>query len=524
MQRFIMLSGTRFLSWIRRLKIRQGGVVQFILMFLLGAIASLGFAPFNMWWATIFAIAFAYWLVIRGNVRRSFWRTFVVAAPFGAAYALAMFWWVVNSIYVVPELAAQFAIWTVPALIGITLVGAVIFSVPFIAVMRMRTVPACRPFVFACTWTLILWMREWLLTGFPWNPVANIMLEFAPLANSMSLWGALGLTFVIVGFAASVVDVISSRHDRLRWITFGIFIALGIGGGIAGYLNIACSKADSAKTPVVRIVQPARSASQKATHSRDAALRNAMDNMDVLAALGGANGNPDLIVFPETSYPFVIINGDDMPLARALGADVIIGATTYTNGRMYNSLIVANENGVITHVYSKSHLVPFGEYRPFGDIIPTPGQLSHGNGAEVVSINPNGHSFVFAPAICYEIVFSDSLIPRGANADAIINITNDTWFGNTPGTYQHLDMVRRYAIESGLPIIRANYSGISAFVNADGVVVSSIPVAHSGYADGVVSGAHNTPYRIIGRDWWMAIILLFSCMCTISLYCAARRK
>jgi apolipoprotein N-acyltransferase len=121
--------------------------------------------------------------------------------------------------------------------------------------------------------------------------------------------------------------------------------------------------------------------------------------------------------------------------------------------------------------------------------------------------------FVFAPAICYEIIFSDSLVPRvELQPSAIINITNDTWFGKTPGSYQHLDMVRRYAIESGLPIIRANYSGISAFILPSGEIVSSLPIDQTGVLDGTVWGAHMTPYRMIGRDGWLIIILLISCI------------
>ena len=92
--------------------------------------------------------------------------------------------------------------------------------------------------------------------------------------------------------------------------------------------------------------------------------------------------------------------------------------------------------------------------------------------------------------------------------DAIINITNDNWFGNTPGTYQHLDMVRRYAIESGLPVVRANYSGISAFVMSDGTIMSWLPVGTSGVLDGFVWGAHDTIYRLIGLNGWMLIIAI----------------
>ena len=187
-----------------------------------------------------------------------------------------------------------------------------------------------------------------------------------------------------------------------------------------------------------------------------------------------------------------------------------MGATTFGDGGLFNSMVVVNSDGGIQQVYSKSHLVPFGEYRPFG-VFPAPVNLTAGDGPTVLEVG----GFVFTPAICYEVIFSDSLLPDMApeNLNAIVNITNDTWFGETSGTYQHLDMVRRYAIESGLPIVRANYSGISAFVGADGVVISSLPVGVAGVLDGFVWGAHQTPYRVIGLNGWMMIVLLFASMC-----------
>ena len=228
--------------------------------------------------------------------------------------------------------------------------------------------------------------------------------------------------------------------------------------------------------------------------------------------LAAADGNPDLVVFPETTYPYTITDGDDMPLGLALKTNVIIGATSFVDGKPYNSLIVSDADGQINNIYSKSHLVPFGEYRPLG-FMPAPIDLASGNGAELISINMKNMEFVFAPAVCYEIIFSDSLVPRtDMKPDAVINITNDTWFGKTPGTYQHLDMVRRYAIESGLPIIRANYSGISAFVLPNGEILSSLPIGQTGILDGTVWGAHDTIYRKIGRDGWMIIILLIGCI------------
>ncbi len=485
------------------------GLLSYISYFLCGAICALGFAPFNFWWATIIGFAITYIMARCDANKMGFWRLFGRVSMFGAAYAMAMFWWALHSIYVVPELTKQFAIWTVPGLLGIGLAGAIFFPWPFVASARMRINSAARPFIFAGVGALILWLREWIFTGFPWNPLANITMPYAMVSNSMSLWGALGLTFVIMGLIASVAELVWYRKWR-NIAVFAFFVLAFIGGIFAGRENIKFTelKPDT-DVPMIRIVQPARNQSQKISYSHEDAVERAEKNIKDLYNLGRIADKPDLIVYPETTYPFVITDGM-MPLARALGVGTIIGSTTYDDGAVFNSMVVSDDMGVITNVYNKSHLVPFGEYSPFG-IMPAPVNLASGNGPEIISIDINGYEFNFAPAICYEIIFSDSLIPANVkNIDAIINITNDTWFGQTPGVYQHLDMVRRYAIESGIPVIRANYSGISAFVLPDGEIVASLPVGETGVVDSMVWGAHQTPYRTIGRNMIMIILLLIA--------------
>ena len=575
-----------------------------------GAIASLGFAPFYFWWATIVGIAGMYYLIAKQNEQRAnnneqianskqqtkikFRKklagnhgasfalcSLLIALCFGASYAVASFWWMTHSIYVVPELTAQFAVWTAPAIIGLGLAGALIFSIPFIVASRV-TRHASRPVFFAGAWTVVLWLREWLLTGFPWNPIANIAMPWSALSNSMALWGALGLTFIIIGFIASLVELgIKDSESGIRkysvFIIFIVLIVIGIG---YGHYNIRRVASGEQSPLVIRIVQPAFSQEEKGTVNREQAIASAEENIRKLLNLAqsptqesvrlvssptnsipprdpstkiydfrGARdraGKPDIVVFPETAYPFVLVQGrDELSLARELGVPVIMGATTWRDGKFFNSMVLANADGAIEKIYSKSHLVPFGEYRPFGDLIPTPGQLTKGDGPVQLAISNEQSAINFVPAICYEIIFSDSLVPPpvrsvrlrfatprqadsppsgGGHAtpriDAIVNITNDTWFGKTPGTFQHLDMARRYAIESGLPIVRANYSGVSAFLAADGRIVSSLPVGVSGILDGKLGAAHITPYRRIGRDWMMAFILAFSLAAAI----AIRRK
>ena len=504
----------KLINKLKSFKIRENSFWWYMVAALLGVITSFGFAPFNLWFLSLFGIGAMYALMTRNANRIGFWKSYLLAFPFGAFYGVAMFWWVLNSIYVIPELAAQFAIWTLPALIGIGLLCGAILSLPFAVIRYVSRKPSYRAILFAATWTLVLWGREWFLTGFPWNPIANITMNMPMVVNSMSFWGALGLTFVIIGLIASFVELCRNRSN---WFVFCLFVGLFLCGCVAGYQNMIIAD-NMNKSPVIRIVQPAQSAVYKVPTSKDEAHNIAKQKIRDLFvwATDDKEGHPDLIVFPETAYPYTVV--DNMfPLSRILNTNVVMGANSYKDGNIFNSMVVADKTGVVKNLYSKSHLVPFGEYRPLGDIIPTPGLLTPGNGKEIITVSTNKGDFTFAPAICYEIIFSDSLVPRGANPDAIINITNDTWFGLTPGVYQHLDMVRRYAIESGLPIIRANYSGISAFIGSDGNIISMMPVGETGSLDGFVWGAHNTPYRTIGRDLWMVFILMFSIFVSISI-------
>ena len=509
----------KFITKLKSIKIKENGFWQYVLSALFGVITSFGFAPFNLWMLSLIGIGGMYYLMTRSHKKVGFVKSWLIAFPFGAFYGIAMFWWVLNSIYVVPELARQFAVWTVPGLIGIGLVCGIILSLPFAIIRYISRKAANRIVLFAASWTLVLWLREWIFTGFPWNPISNITMTMPMVINSISLWGSLGLSFIIIGLIACFVELVRNKKSKSCWFVCALYVLLFVVGCVYGLHNMHKSVITNYdKTPIIRIVQPAQSAVYKMPKSRQEAQEIAEQKVKDLIAWAQEDKTvlPDMIVYPETAYPYVIVD-NKFPLSHILNTNVIMGANSYADGKMYNSMVVANKTGVVQHLYSKSHLVPFGEYRPFGDMIPTPGQLTAGQGKETITINTQYGEFVIVPAICYEIIFSGSLVPHNALPDAIINITNDTWFGLTPGVYQHLDMVKRYAIESGLPVIRANYSGISAFVAPDGNVESWLSVGQTGTIDGFVWGAHNTPYRTIGRDIWMMVILLFSIIVSVSI-------
>jgi apolipoprotein N-acyltransferase len=163
--------------------------------------------------------------------------------------------------------------------------------------------------------------------------------------------------------------------------------------------------------------------------------------------------------------------------------------------KAYNSIYVINHDGDILSVYDKLHLVPFGEYLPFQStleklgfqqITKVQGGFIPGARRRVMKIPGAPHVL---PLICYEVAFSGYIVPAGERPGWIVNLTNDGWFGNSTGPYQHLQMARLRAIEEGLPIVRSANTGISAVIDPvgreaghlalgqEGVLDSALPVA-----------------------------------------------
>ena len=168
----------------------------------------------------------------------------------------------------------------------------------------------------------------------------------------------------------------------------------------------------------------------------------------------------------------------------------IVDNTDPRGFRAYNSVASIDDEGQIVASYDKVDLVPFGEFLPFQDLLETwgveqltrlPGGFDAGTDRQPIRINglPS-----FLPLICYEIVFPGEIHLGEERADWLLNVTNDAWFGNSPGPYQHLLQSRVRAVEEGLPLVRAANTGISAIFDAHGREVASAPLNARGVVDG----------------------------------------
>jgi apolipoprotein N-acyltransferase len=157
--------------------------------------------------------------------------------------------------------------------------------------------------------------------------------------------------------------------------------------------------------------------------------------------------------------------------------------------RYYNSVVAIDDQGVIVDAVDKVHLVPFGEYLPFSGLLRrlgierlVAGPMNFSAGSERHALEvPGGIRAV--PFICYEIIFPELVAVDVASAGLIVNVTNDAWFGDTPGPYQHFRQAQLRAVENGLPLVRAANNGISAVVDARGRVVDALAIDARGALD-----------------------------------------
>jgi apolipoprotein N-acyltransferase len=440
-------------------------------LLLLGGIGSFGFAPYYFYIATILSIGAAYYLLRGKGYGHSFW--------WGAGYGIANFYWSLN--YVLQN--QQYGLY-IAGMMGLFIACGIIFGIPFSMTTATKANGWRRVLYFALASAFALWLREWILIC-PWNPLANITLPSPRLSGAMSVVGALGLTFILAGCIASVPEYIKSKNkwQFLFFIPLLFFMLAPMNG----------EETESGKT--VRLVHPAFSKYEKDNLGK---RKKALDEL-VGLSVEKSYFLPDLIVWPETAYPH---DADITTRFPSLKTALVSGAIYREGSKRHNSLLYINQSGYIIDRYHKVHLVPFGEYRTLGDLIPSAADFTPGAGPKIID--------GFVPSVCYDIAYSDSLIPENSKPKYILNIANDTWFADTVGVYQHLDMVRRQAIETGLPVIFANYSGISAIISNRGAVLQSLPPEQAGFIDAIVPPYKNTLYREIGLNRMMLWLILLS--------------
>jgi len=417
------------------------------------------------------------------RVRGGFWMGWLA----GFAYFFIGCWWVAEAFTVNADQAwmAPFAASLLPAGLGLFWGAA--------AALYRRFAPSgvSRALFFAALFALFEWLRGHVLTGFPWNPAGASWAAGSAGSQFASVVGVYGLGIITVAAVSSFGVLIGpgSRRRRIGAALVGIAVlALVIGGGAWRLASARLTYTDT----LVRIVQANVAQESKWTPE---AYRGIVDRYVALTAQP-AERLPDVVVWPEGALPAsantVFAQGsiDAAAIAGAMkpGQTLLIGLGRGEPGakpgdpdRYFNSLFALYDEGGdglrITSIYDKYRLVPFGEYMPLGDLMGSLGVRSLVHMPEDFTSGPKPAPISLAnapkvqPLICYESLFP-GFTPGGADRPQwIANVSNDAWFGPTSGPLQHLNLASYRAIETGLPVVRATPTGVSAMIDPWGRVI-----------------------------------------------------
>lgn len=464
--------------------------------FAAGAFASLAQAPFDFFAACFVAFPVLVWL-LDGAAGDTAWRRFAASFAsgwwFGFGYFVASLWWIGAAVLVEAEAfawALPFAVFGLPAILAL-------FHGLAAALARLAWSEGIgRIFALAVGFGIAEWLRATVLSGFPWNAIGYAAMPVPELMQSVRIAGLFGMNVLAVFVFAMPALLASTRHRRT-----GLALAVLLVAAHAGYGFARLSAAPEAASSLdVRIVQPSVNQSRKWDNAeRTRIFRTYLDLSSAPAAAGEARAG--LVMWPETAVPFFLT---DEPEALAEMGEAIQEEQTLLTGavrregagagdtRYYNSVVAVGPDGEIVDAVDKVHLVPFGEYVPFGallrrlgveEIVETLGPFSPGGPRRTIEVAEGVRAL---PLICYEIIFPGLVLADADGADMIVNVTNDAWYGDTPGPYQHFRQAQVRAVEAGLPLVRSANSGISAVVDAHGRIVDALAVGAYGTLDAAV--------------------------------------
>ena len=501
--------------------------------FVSGAFGALAMPPLSLFPLIAVPLTIAVWLIDgaydRGSGQSliaSLKASFGVGWWMGFGYFLAGLWWIGSALLVEAD---KFA-WALPLAVVALPAALGVFSGVGFALARLLWSPGpVRIFALAFGLGVAEWARGLLFTGFPWNDLGMALGVNLALAQTASLVGLHGLTFLTIAIFAAPATLRRVSESQLKLApTVAAALALAL---IAAFGGVQLMAPTSATLPGVklRLIQP-NVGQDDATfnpESKQAILRRYFD-------LSGRATSPDRsgihdvthLIWPESAFPF-ILSSDPQAISEIVdflgtGATLITGAARRDDGRpprYFNSIEIIGQDGLSAQRYDKQHLVPFGEYVPWASLlerahltqlIDIPGGFEPGSGQRILRVPGLPDAMA---VVCYEAIFPiefGDLMSGAERPGWLLNVTDDAWFGLTPGPYQHYAQARLRAIELGLPLVRDANSGISAVLDGLGREVVSAPLGAEGVLDaGLPQALAPTLQSRLGSGGAMMIGLAF---------------
>jgi len=442
--------------------------LRFITVFLAGLLMPLSFAPINWGPVSVLALAFLFYQWQQGNARQAWWLGWV----FGTAMFLGGVYWVYVSMHDFGYIPVFFA--ALLTLLFALFLGLFPAVVGWLSLRYFHVGKGLQLWlVFPLIWVLFEWIRSWLFTGFPWLNIGVSQVGW-PLMGYAPLFGEYGMSWLVALTASAIVFCLDTVMAK-RILTVVLLGLCWLAGGLLNEVEWTEAQGEPFEVALVQA-----DVDQEKKWNPDFREEIISSYLEQTQPYWGV----DVIIWPETAisafYDHVpdIVDGLEQR-ARQFGSDMLVGIPSrdIESGDYYNSILsLGEERGL----YHKRHLVPFGEFIPFqawiSDVLDFMGLPMSGFSRGSAQQSPlMAGGYLAGLTVCYEIIFNSEVIQSLPEAHYLVNVSNNTWFGDSSMPHQQLQMAQLRARETERYVLSATNNGVSAVVDSRGVILSVSP-------------------------------------------------
>ncbi len=465
--------------------LNKNKILLYSFIFSLGLISSFSLPPYNLFYINFFSYPALLWILLFYSNDKIV--SFNLGWIFGFGYFISNLYWITNSLTFedIFKPLIPFALILIPLFLGLFYgFSTLVFS--FLNPQKNLL----SILILATILSIFEYIRSFLFGGFPWNLIAFSFVNHLEFIQILSITGTYAFnSLVILLFLFPIILFFNYKKKiKIGIFTFS-FLAI-LTNYFWGKSNLKefelIEKKDLGFN--IKIISP------KININRYFQNENASEFILELINISKPNPSSEtLFILPEGILSNIYF--EDLKKFKALFSNnfskkhrIIFGMNINEKQKIYNSLLVVNNDLNILQKYYKNKLVPFGEFLPFENILSDLGFKKITQGYQSFSANNRRdlirfNNFSFVPLICYEIIYSGQINNSEKNYDFILNISEDGWFGNSIGPYQHFYHSIFRSIEEGKPVIRSSNNGISAFINPKGQVIDKILTTDKGFIE-----------------------------------------
>ena len=502
--------------------------VIFLAPFLLGVLTIFGFSPYNFTFINFFTFSiliFFIFLIKKRTLsiyrkKRSNRYFFYLGCSFGFGFFLFGNYWISISLThdEIFKSLIPFSLVLIPLFLSL------FFGLAILIVGRFSEKNIYFILFFSLVFSIFEYLRGNLFTGFPWNLISYTWSWSIESMQILSIIGTYSLSLISLTFFSIPFLFFQNKLIKKNVIFFLVFLSMFIINYFYGSYKISNDNYNFDKSINVKIISPNFSL-------KEYSANNEIDQLKRLIKISEPEKDKKtLFIWPEgifyESYLQNIVLYKDLFIDKfsenhliALGINNFVNIDDSNDKKYFNSLVILNHKLEILSVYNKINLVPFGEFLPFEKTLSkiglkkiTPGYSSFSPGDErkIINLGNKFNEKSILPLICYEIIYPGKIKKKNQHPNLVINISEDAWFGDSIGPYQHYTKAIYRAVEEGVFIARSANKGVSGFIDPNGRSLKFLDRSESGNVEyNMPQYTGSTLYSNHGNKIFFLIIFLY---------------